>query len=356
MSDRIHVATRKGLFTLSRGAQGYAIERVSFLGDNVNLVLSEGDTVWAALALGHYGPKLRKSTDGGVTFVDVATPALPPQEPAAGKKALATSMIWSLERRGGRLWCGTVPGGVHVSDDEGASWQLSQALWDDPARAEWFGGGTDDPGVHSIVLDPRHDKRLTIGVSCGGVWRSEDDGASWRVVGDGLYAAFMPPERRFDPRIQDPHRLAFCAAAPDVVWAQHHNGVFKSDDGGLTFRSLEHVPPSTFGFAVAAHPKDPGTAWFVPATKDELRVPVDGKLVVARTKDGGATFEVLTRGLPQCPSYDLVWRHALDVDATGDRLAFGSTTGGLWTSDDGGDSFTALDARLPPIAAVRFAS
>ena len=67
-------------------------------------------------------------------------------------------------------------------------------------------------------------------------------------------------------------------------------------------------------------------------------------------------FEVLRRGLPQNHAYDLVWRHALDVDRSGEGLAFGSTTGGLWISEDSGDSWIALDARLPPIAVVRFAA
>src|SRR4051812_29036485 len=99
----------------------------------------------------------------------------------------------------------------------------------------------------------------------------------------------------------------------------------------------------------------PETAWFVPAVKDERRIPVDGKIVVARTRDGGTSFEVLRNGLPQRHAYDLVWRHALAVDASGERLAFGSTTGGLWISEDGGDTWNAVEARLPPVAVVRFA-
>ena len=113
--------------------------------------------------------------------------------------------------------------------------------------------------------------------------------------------------------------------------------------------------PSAFGFAVAAHPRDPKTAWFVPAIKDEKRYPVDAKIVVSRTRDGGKSFEVLHKGLPQRHAYDLVYRHALAVDETGERLAFGSTSGGLWISEDGGDSWATPDARLPPVAAVRFA-
>jgi photosystem II stability/assembly factor-like uncharacterized protein len=116
------------------------------------------------------------------------------------------------------------------------------------------------------------------------------------------------------------------------------------------------VSPSVFGFGVAVHPNDPLKAWFVPAVKDERRVPVEGKLVVSRTRDSGKTFEVLRNGLPQENCYDIVYRHALAIDQTGNRLAFGSTTGGLWTTDDQGDHWKEATMRLPPIHAVQFAA
>ena len=77
-------------------------------------------------------------------------------------------------------------------------------------------------------------------------------------------------------------------------------------------------------------------------------------MVVNRTRDGGRSFDTLTRGLPQEHAYDLVFRHALDVDETGRRLTFGSSTGSLWVSEDGGDSWTAVSSNLPPVYAVRF--
>ena len=100
--------------------------------------------------------------------------------------------------------------------------------------------------------------------------------------------------------------------------------------------------------------RDADTAWFVPAVKDEKRYPAEGRVVVNRTRDGGKKFETLTRGLPQENTYDLVYRHAPDVDETGNRLAFGSATGSLWISEDGGDSWQTLSSNLPPIYAVRF--
>jgi hypothetical protein len=138
------------------------------------------------------------------------------------------------------------------------------------------------------------------------------------------------------------------------MWVQHHNGLFRSTDGGESFVEIEPPAPSGFGFAVAAHPADPLTAWFAPAVKDECRVPADGRLVVTRTRDGGKRFETLAAGLPTEPSYDLVYRHALVVDEGGTRLAMGSTTGNLWLSDSAGERWQMISGHLPPIAQVAF--
>ena len=101
------------------------------------------------------------------------------------------------------------------------------------------------------------------------------------------------------------------------MWVQHHNGIFVSSDEGKTFTEITGVEPSTFGFAVVVHPREPDTAWFVPEIKDEKRIPREGKLVVTRTRDGGKSFDVLTKGLPQSHAYDVVYRHALALDERG---------------------------------------
>jgi hypothetical protein len=202
-------------------------------------------------------------------------------------------------------------------------------------------------------VDPRDPRRLVCGISTGGVWTTAD-GERWALRARGMYAEYMPPERRSDENVQDVHHVVQCAAAPDVLYAQHHNGVFRSTDGAEEWTEVTAIRPSKFGFAVAVHPGDARTAWFVPAVKDERRVPVDGKLAVARTRDGGASFEVLRGGLPQEHAYDFVYRHGLDVDRTGERLAMGSTTGGLWISEDGGER-RQLHPALPPVYQVAFA-
>jgi hypothetical protein len=149
--------------------------------------------------------------------------------------------------------------------------------------------------------------------------------------------------------------LVRCPGAPDNLWIQHHNGIFRSVDDAATWTDAHCPAPSAFGFAVAVDPVNPEVAWFVPAQADERRVPVDGRLVVTRTEDGGRSYQVLTQGLPQEHAYHLVYRHGLDIDGTGERLAMGSTTGGLWISEDRGESWCEISRDLPPIYCVRFA-
>jgi hypothetical protein len=353
MADHMLLATRKGLIVLARNDGGWAIARTDFLGVPVTAALHDArdGTLYAVLKHGHFGAKLHRSDDGGTTWSELPAPAFAAD--AAGAPALF--QVWTLEPGGadepGRLWAGAIPAGLFRSDDRGASWQQVKSLWDVAERAKWFGGGYDDAGIHSISPDPRDAKRLFVAISCGGVWESLDAAESWKLYGKGMIAAYLPPEQAGTLESQDPHRVVRCAASPDTLWMQHHCGIFRSTDTGRTWTQLK-PPGDDFGFAVVAHPRDPLTAWFVPAIKDELRVPREGAFAVTRTRDGGKTWETLRAGLPQRDAYDLVYRHALDVDATGRQLGMGSTTGSLWVSEDAGEDWRLVNAHLPPIYAV----
>jgi len=366
MSDTLQVATRKGLFTVARKGAGWDIAQADFLGDNVTLALTDrrDGQRYAALDHGHFGVKVHRSNGKG--WEEVAAPAYPPKPGGLEENDMwgrplpwSTARIWALQPGGadepGVIWCGTMPGGLFRSTDHGASWEMVRSLWDHPKRKQWGGAGADLPGLHSICVDPRNSRRVWIAVSTGGIWFTEDAGESWTQRGEGMRADHVPPELTHDPVAQDVHCLAQCPAAPERMWVQHHNGIFVSSDEGRSFTEIKEVEPSVFGFAVVVHPRDPDTAWFVPEIKDEKRVPCDGKLVVTRTRDGGRSFEVSRKGLPQSHAYDVVYRHALAVDASGDRLAFGSTTGGLWVSEDQGDSWACVTHTLPPVYCVRFA-
>ncbi|MGD2133998.1 MAG: hypothetical protein PVI23_14485 [Maricaulaceae bacterium] len=381
MSETIYVGSKKGLFTFTRNGKGWKeAGEPAFIGEPVSQVLvdTRDGAIYAALHLGHFGHKLHRSDDGGKSWEEIGAPRFADEAPPtewtppesaedmaammeqmrAPKSGPSVEMIWSLAAGGpdepGVLWAGTIPGGLFKSTDRGDSWQLNDALWNDPAREKWGGGGFDRPGIHSFLVDPRDSKKVTLAISSGGVWKSADGGESWEQAGQGLRAEFLPPEMQFDPIMQDPHLIVACKDDPDTVWCQHHNGIFKSEDAGSNFVEFKDVKPAVFGFAVAVHPNDPKTAWFVPGIKDQYRMPVDGKFVVNRTRDGGETFEQLSKGLPDAPAWDLVYRHGLDIDETGDKLAMGSTTGNAWVTEDGGESWSILSHHLPPVNVVKW--
>ncbi len=359
MAGTLYISSRKGLFAVRKRGRSWSVGAPAFLGEPVSAVFADPRTglLLAALRLGHFGVKLHRSEDGGKTWSETPAPAFPKtsDDPKHGP---SVDTLWNFTAGGadqpGVIWCGTIPGGLFRSGDDGLTWALVETLWNRPERAKWMGVGGDQPGIGTVLVDPRDSNKLTLGISTGGVWKSDDGAKTWRQAGFGMRNEYLPPDKAGDPAMQDVHRIASPAADPRVVWCQHHNGIFRSADGGENFREIKKVKPSVFGFAVVAHPHDAKTAWFVPGVKDEKRVAVDGKLVVNRTSDGGKTFEPLNRGLPKVGCYDLIYRHALTVDDSGDRLAFGSTTGNLWISENGGKAWTQVSCYLPPIAAVNW--
>src|SRR6266481_3105162 len=210
MAERLHVGTRKGLFELARRNGAWDIVETHFLGDPVSAVLAQGDTVYAALDLGHFGAKLWRR-EGADAWQELAAPAFPPKPEHAADDPHPWSLgkIWVIEPGGvpGWLWAGTMPGGLFRSDDGGESWLLNEPLWFMPERRQWQGvAGGEQPGISSVLIDPRNP--------------------------------------------QDIHRLARCAAYPEIVWCQHHNGVFRSEDRGHNWHEITAIRPSKFGFAV----------------------------------------------------------------------------------------------------------
>ncbi|APW36558.1 sialidase [Rhodoferax koreense] len=359
------VATRKGLLTVRQDGNAWSIDALFFPGEPVSQVLADPrDGAWyAALRLGHFGVKLHKSLDRGASWTEIAAPAFPPK-PDSGPLAddptpWSVDMVWSLAAGGadepGTLWAGCLPAGLFKSEDGGTSWVLNEALWQQPGRRQWMGGGYDQAGMHSVVVDPRDARHITVAISCGGVWQTRDGGASWVLSAAGMRADYMPADSADDQNAQDPHRMVQCAAAPDHLWVQHHCGIYRSTDGARSWQAIAAPVPSGFGFAVACDPRDPDRAWFVPAKVDACRIPVDGRMVVTRTDDGGKTFRAFGAGLPQQHAFQLVYRHALEVAADGRTLAMASTTGGLWLSGDAGEHWHCVSNDLAPVAALAFA-
>jgi photosystem II stability/assembly factor-like uncharacterized protein len=365
---KLLVGTRKGLLTFRDGKRGWRLRRTAHLGNPVEYAMADPrhGTQWIAIDHGHWGEKLHRSEDDGESWTEVALPRFAegekvflPFAPGSEKTKPATlENVWVIAAGGAdepdRLYLGTNPGALFVSDDRGQSFSLNRALWDEPSRLDggWFGGGRDTPGIHSICIDPRDSRHVHVGVSCAGVFETRDGGQSWIPRNGGLKAPFLP-----DPDAQvghDPHCIMRCAGKPDTLWQQNHVGVYVSHDGGAQWQDVsQDGGPVGFGFPIAAHRRRRNTAWVVPGVSDQQRMAIDGALRVCRTENGGKTWQEFGKGLPQKHAYDVVFRHALDID--GDALAFGSTTGNLYLSEDGGESWRCLGNHLPPIYSVRFA-
>ena len=359
MGEKLLVGTRKGLLILARDSSDWRVESEHFEAVPIPYAMHDRrtGTLWASLDHGHWGGKLQRSRDGGASWQEVAAPKYPDGAmcPPEDSTPATTSYIWLIEPGGAdepnRLYVGTEPGGLFVSDDGGDNFQLNESLWNDRGRGEWFGGGRDYPGICAIQVDPRDSRRITVGISVGGVYVSEDGGESWQVRNRGLYADYLP-----DPYAevgQDPHIVLASPSNPDVLWQQNHCGTYRSVDGGRQWQDISDAQgPAGFGFALALDAQDERTAWVAPAVSAEHRVPVDRALVICRTEDGGQTWQALREGLPQQHCYDLVFRHALD--ARGDSLAFGTTAGNFYVSDDRGDSWRCLLQNLAIVYSVRW--
>jgi photosystem II stability/assembly factor-like uncharacterized protein len=388
MSDRILLGTRKGTFSVEKRSSGWQATLVGHAGVGVNFVARDPytNTLWAALGHGHWGAKLSRSADGGRTWQDASQVTYPdgarylegvepgeqdPSQPTVRKfKNARLLKLWYLAFGApDRIYVGTIPGGLFVSADGGQSFDLNRPLWNHESRGgnlfegdgtgvnHWFGtpaseGGEFAPGIHSIVIDPRDSNRVLVAISTAGVLETTDGGSTWHGRNAGMLMDYLPnPAAEWG---HDPHFIEICPGQPDHVWQQNHCGVFYSDDGAATWKKVSNPEQGIhFGFPIAVDEIDGRTAWVIPGKSDDQRMSIDGALFVGRTQDGGASWEQLRAGLPQQSAYDVVYRHALSV--CGPRLAFGSTTGNLYVSDDRGESWTAVGHNFPPIYSVRFA-
>ncbi len=385
MTHTVLLGTRKGTFFIEKIAGRWRPRLVGHAGVGVNFFDRDPTTgtYWAALGHGHWGAKLSRSTDGGVTWKDAPQIRYPegsrhymppppsetgPGEGAPTLKDATLLKLWVMAfGPAGQIFVGTIPGGLFVSRDGGENFELNRPLWNHESRGgdlfagtgngttKWYGTpaaeGEFAPGIHSIAVDPKNPKRILVAISTAGVFESLDGGNSWRVRNKGLTMDYSP-----DPTAEwaghDPHALVLCPAQPNHVWQQNHCGVFTSSDSAASWRKVSHPHQGVhFGFPVAVDDADGRTAWVVPGVADSHRTAINGALFVAHTKDGGESWEQLRQGLPQEHAYDVVYRHALAIQ--GDLLAFGSTTGNVYVSEDRGHRWQAVANNLPPVYSVR---
>ncbi|MFD8084801.1 WD40/YVTN/BNR-like repeat-containing protein [Kitasatospora sp. NPDC059722] len=354
------VGTEKGLFLgRSRDRLSWEFSGPHFPMNAIYSVSVDRREGRARLLVGadssHWGPSVWRSDDLGTSWNEPAEPAIRFPE---GTGASLTR-VWQLQPAGpeapGVVYAGTEPAALFRSEDGGETFALVRALWDHPQRSQW-GAGYGGQGLHTILTDPRDPQRLLVAVSSGGVYRSKDGGESWEPSNTGLRAEFFPEESQYPEFGQCVHKIAPDPVHPDRLYLQNHGGVYRSDDWGASWRTIVDGLPAEFGFAIAAHPRRGDTAYLFPLGGSGDRIPPGRRCRVFRTEDAGDSWQPLADGLPGEDHYGIVLRDALrtdDADPAG--IYFGNRTGDVYASHDEGDSWTLLKSHLPDVLCVRAA-
>jgi photosystem II stability/assembly factor-like uncharacterized protein len=345
------VGTRKGLFVLE-GEPGteFAITRRAFVGEPVDYAMRDPRTgrLFAAVTSPFWGPRIWLADDLDGEWHPARGVALP----KGGSDALKRVWVIVAGEAEGQLYAGGDPGVLFESRDDGASWQLNRALWEHPTRPRWRrdSGGLS---VHSIAPWPGDPQRLALAISAAGVWLTEDGGATWAHGNEGIVADYLPEQARATAIDLCVHHLERAPRRPERLFLQFHGGVYRSDDAGATWTDIGAGLPHDFGFPVVLDPADPDSAYVIPVTTAD-RV-TDGRLVVWETRDAGATWAPRDAGLPQGEAYLSVLRQSFAAAGEGDSLElyFGATSGEIFGSGDAGRRWFSVAQRLPAIASVR---
>ena len=353
MGTLLIAGTEKGAFLLRgdpRSGAPWTVEGPLFKGWKVTASARTRGGPWVlATASRGWGAALQRSTDlDGWTQVEHG-----PAWPAESGRRL--DQIWTVLPGDGERpwWAGVSEAGLFKSEDDGATWRGVEGLNEHPTRSAWV-PGAGGLCAHALLVDPADPRRMWVGISAVGVFRSEDSGATWRALNRGVECV-LPDEGRAEPPEVGycVHALAADPRDANRIWRREHRGMYRSDDGGDSWLRLEAGLPSTFGFPLV---QDPGTGalYCVPLESDEYRMPAEGRLAVYRSVDGGEQWTEHTRGLPEEPFYGLVLRHAMTVDASGAGggpagVYFGTSAGTVHGSVDGGDSWWRLPGVFPRI-------
>jgi photosystem II stability/assembly factor-like uncharacterized protein len=354
------VGTMKGAFILRAGPSrsGWDVGGPYFPGSAVYAMAYDSragrQRIWAGPNSMHWGGLLRSSDDFGQTWTnpEAANVTFPEGTGTALKQ------IWQIapgrEAEPDTLYCGVEPAAVFISRDAGATWALNDGLWNHPQRPRWEPGG-GGLCLHTILLDPADVRRVRVAISTGGMYVTEDGGTTWRASNTGVRADFLPDKH---PEFgQCVHKVVQSKVRPERMFLQNHWGLYRSDDRGESWVDVANGVPSDFGFGLGIHPRDPECAWIVPLESDEFRCTPEGKLRVYRTRNAGASWEPLAKGLPQDGAYETVLRDAVAVDGLDSvGVYFGTRSGKVFGSADEGENWSELLDGLPPVISVKVAT
>ena len=353
------VGTMKGAFVFRGGAgrDSWEVGGPYFAGSPVYAMALDArggrQRLWAGSMSWHWGATLAWSDDFGRNWSGPEESTLKFPEGSGGE----LKQIWQITpgpaSEPGTIWCGVEPAALFVTRDGGGSWSLVEGLWNHEQRAKWM-PGAGGLCLHTVLPDPEDPKRMRIAISAAGMYATDDGGATWRASNKGVRAEFLPD--KYPEFGQCVHKVVQSRVKPERMYLQNHWGLYRSDDRGASWSDVANGVPSDFGFAMAVHPEDPDTAWIVPLESDGYRCTPEGKLRVYRTRDGGRSWKPMAKGLPQKGAHETVLRDALATDALAPAgVYFGTRSGKVYASADEGRSWELVADGLPPVVAVKAA-
>jgi photosystem II stability/assembly factor-like uncharacterized protein len=261
--------------------------------------------------------------------------------------------VWHLEpalNDPNHVYAGVEDAALFESKDGGATWKELSGLRKHDTGPKWQ-PGAGGMCLHTILIDPKNQKRMFVAISAAGAFRTDDGGETWKPINKGLRSQYIP-----DPNAEVGHcvhRIALHPSKPNTIFMQKHWDVMRSDDAGDSWKEVSGNLPSDFGFPIDVHAHEPETIYVVPIKSDSEHFPPDGKLRVYRSRAGGNEWEELSKGLPQRDCYVNVLRDAMSIDSLDPcGIYFGTTGGQVYSSADGGDSWNPIVRHLPAVLSV----
>jgi photosystem II stability/assembly factor-like uncharacterized protein len=361
---RVLVGTRKGAFVLTsdEGRARWDVSGPHFGGWEIYHMKgspADPNRIYASQSGDWFGQLLQRSDDGGKTWEPVDNKFVYDGETGTHQWYDGTPHPWEFKRvwhlepsltDPDTVYAGAEDAAIFRTTDGGKSWSELSALRRHSTGSQWA-PGAGGLCLHTILIDPRDQKRLFVAISAAGAFRTDDGGASWKPINRGLKSEGIP-----DPNAEVGHcvhRMAMHPTRPGVLFMQKHWDIMRTDDAGESWTEVSGNLPTDFGFVIDVHAHEPETLYVVPIKSDSEHYPPDGKLRVYRSRSGGNEWEALGNGLPQRDCYVNVLRDAMAVDTLDScGVYFGTTGGQVYGSADAGDTWAPIVRDLPPVVSV----
>jgi photosystem II stability/assembly factor-like uncharacterized protein len=361
---RVLVGTRKGAFVLTSDGKRkkWNITGPHFPGWEMYHIKGspvDHNRLYASQSSGWFGQIIQRSDDGGATWNPVDNKFAYDGVPGTHQWYDGTPHPWEFKRvwhlepsltDPDTVYAGIEDAALFKSTDGGTSWNELSGLRGHGSGPHWA-PGAGGMCLHTIVIDPSNHKRMYVAISSAGAFRTDDEGATWKPINQGLRSAHIP-----DPTAEVGHcvhRIAMHPSRPNTLFMQKHWDVMRSDDAGDHWHEVSGNLPTDFGFPIEVHAHEPETIYVVPITSDAHHFVMDGKLRVYRSRTGGNEWEALTNGLPQKDCYVNILRDAMAVDRLDDcGVYFGTTGGQVYCSPDGGNNWESIVRDLPAVLSV----